>query len=904
MAVCQFWERKLQSFRDAFTQYRVALPDALDTNTVRVEDVRCADVVEDCRAWLEPVESSLAKNVLFRRQHKQLINGYVEYLNVLKFNANNRFASAHSVSDFHDISFSEQKDVEGGYQRGNDAARFTSTICGVLPADKIIAFERLLFRVSRGNAFSHFYEIPHPIEDPATDEKVKKFVFAVTFMGEQLARRISRIIGHNNGTEYPIPSTPMEITRLEQDIQSKLGDAASVLARTDAEIKELLQSLAVDPASSGHPDQPVSSPFLNWQQSLQKERHVCDVLKKCDQESSSSKMMTMEGWCPSDSLEELKQTLHAAVRATQAKQAALQIFDHAPHHASPPTYFKTNKFTASYQGIVDTYGVPRYKEVNPGLFTIISFPFLFGIMYGVRSQTKTKETHSTLYARHDAAPAVFVCSHFSSLSRSLSAFFLSSVQDIGHGSLLFLFSLFLLWNEQKFLDLERRGQLGEIPSMVFGGRYLLVMMGAFALYAGTIYNDLFSCPVNALGSHWDLPAIVNGTDTASVANFRGQPYPYGVDPAWYHTTNELAFFNSMKMKLAVTLGVSQMIFGICLGALNDLYFKDRLAIFFEFIPRLIFILATFGYMVFIILLKACKDWNFPGASPPLLIQTMINMFLSPGSVPSEDELYAGQSVIQAVLLLAAVFSVPVMLFPIPCITNCRNKAYLRKHGLGGLGNRKPEDLVDPEKDIQMEGQIETQTKKKKKKTTHKGSKQNAHSFFAFFRAVCCMNRRVVPPLRLARTHGCLVNVLFFVLCVLFFFSFAAFTSFREPGRCFSPLSSCSVCFFCASSSTLPTQSRHFFSRCSSRFCRWTRRRFPGPFPPVHVRQDVAEAEAANTIPLPHSCSTFPAPATAAIKRNVPLLSNQRPTSDRAHASEHSACMLEMSSCLWQDQIAS
>ena len=48
----------------------------------------------------------------------------------------------------------------------------------------------------------------------------------------------------------------------------------------------------------------------------------------------------------------------------------------------PPTYFKTNPFTASFQMIVDTYGVPRYKECNPGLFTVVSFPFLFGLMFG------------------------------------------------------------------------------------------------------------------------------------------------------------------------------------------------------------------------------------------------------------------------------------------------------------------------------------------------------------------------------------------------------------------------------------------------------------------------------------------------------------------------------------------
>lgn len=31
---------------------------------------------------------------------------------------------------------------------------------------------------------------------------------------------------------------------------------------------------------------------------------------------------------------------------------------------------------------MDTYGIPRYKESNPGLFTIVSFPFLFGLMFG------------------------------------------------------------------------------------------------------------------------------------------------------------------------------------------------------------------------------------------------------------------------------------------------------------------------------------------------------------------------------------------------------------------------------------------------------------------------------------------------------------------------------------------
>jgi len=102
------------------------------------------------------------------------------------------------------------------------------------------------------------------------------------------------------------------------------------------------------------------------------------------------------------------------------------VLNPRPPKGSPPTYFKTDKFTAPFQSIVDTYGVPRYKEVNPGLFTIVTFPFLFGVMYG----------------------------DVGLLSLCLSLTNVCTF-SLGHGLFLFLFSLWLVWKEKHLLEQVR-----------------------------------------------------------------------------------------------------------------------------------------------------------------------------------------------------------------------------------------------------------------------------------------------------------------------------------------------------------------------------------------------------------------------------------------------------------------
>ena len=92
-------------------------------------------------------------------------------------------------------------------------------------------------------------------------------------------------------------------------------------------------------------------------------------------------------------------------------------------------------------------------EVNPAVYTIATFPFLFAVMFG----------------------------------------------DFGHGFILFLFGLFMVVKEG---SLEKKVENNEIASIFFGGRYIITFMGFFSIYTGLIYNDVFSKSVGIFKSAW------------------------------------------------------------------------------------------------------------------------------------------------------------------------------------------------------------------------------------------------------------------------------------------------------------------------------------------------------------------------------------------------------------------
>jgi V-type H+-transporting ATPase subunit a len=129
------------------------------------------------------------------------------------------------------------------------------------------------------------------------------------------------------------------------------------------------------------------------------------------------------------------------------------------------------------------YGTPRYLEVNPGIFTVVTFPFLFGVMFG----------------------------------------------DVGHGLLLLFVSLAVIgvWKFSK--NPQTHVQMAD----VFKQKWLLLLMSFFAIYCGFMYNEFFALPIGLFHSNWtyqteDDPYIYYDKYATRVSD--NYVYPFGVDP--------------------------------------------------------------------------------------------------------------------------------------------------------------------------------------------------------------------------------------------------------------------------------------------------------------------------------------------------------------------------------------
>lgn len=491
---------------------------------------------------------------------------------------------------------------------------------GVILRERIPAFERMLWRACRGNVFLRQAEIETPLEDPQTCIPVYKSVFIIFFQGDQLKTRVKKICEGFRADLYPCPESPADRREMAMGVMTRIEDLNTVLGQTQDHRHRVLVAAAKN--------------IKNWFVKVRKIKAIYHTLNLFNLDVTQ-KCLIAECWVPVLDIETIQLALR---RGTERSGSTVPpILNRMDTFEAPPTYNRTNKFTSGFQNLVDAYGVASYREMNPAPYTIITFPFLFGVMFG----------------------------------------------DVGHGLIMATFAAWMVLKEK---PLQAKKSDNEVWNIFFGGRYIILLMGLFSIYTGLIYNDMFSKSISIFRSHWvtnynrstieENPFL---TLDPATNDYVGDPYPIGLDPIWQLADNKIAFLNGYKMKISIIFGVIHMLFGVVISLKNYNYFNSKLDIYTMFIPQIIFLCFLFLYLVLLMFLKWLMyspkatevEWQ-PYCAPSILI-TFINMVLMKPNegLPLPDNqrcppyIYAGQDGLQKLMVAIAVICVPWMLLGKP-----------------------------------------------------------------------------------------------------------------------------------------------------------------------------------------------------------------------------------------------
>lgn len=499
-------------------------------------------------------------------------------------------------------------------------------VAGVINRDRVAAFERILWRTLRGNLYMNQSEIPEPLIDPTNNEAIQKNVFVIFAHGKEILNKIRKISESMGADVYNVDENS-ELRRDQiHEVNNRLEDVQNVLRNTqatlEAELNQISQSLAP------------------WTVLIAKEKAVYSTLNLFSYDSARRTLIA-EAWCPTNDMPLIRSTLQDVTN--RAGLSVPSIVNEIRTNKKPPTYLKTNKFTEGFQTIVNAYGTATYQEVNPALPVIVTFPFLFAVMFG----------------------------------------------DLGHAVIMLAAALAMIYWEKSLKKVSF-----ELFAMIFYGRYIALVMAVFSVFTGLMYNDIFSKSMTLWGSAWEYERPDNwkqGDTVTAVLNDNGYRYPFGLDWAWHGTENNLLFTNSYKMKMSIILGWAHMTYSLCFSYINARHFKKPIDIWGNFIPGMIFFQSIFGYLVVCIIYKWSVDWPAVGRNPPGLLNMLIYMFLQPGKL--DERLYAGQEYVQTILLLLAFAQVPILLFLKPFYLRWENN-HARGRGYRGIGETSRVSALD------------------------------------------------------------------------------------------------------------------------------------------------------------------------------------------------------------------
>ena len=652
---CEFIDTKINNFIKCAKQFNVKIyPYKNYEKFIKDIDYDRQKRNLNLSSFIDHIENEILEK---EKKIMELVESYEKIKDDLKVEIEKKvvfkkyFEITSNISNIN--NFIDNKSNNNSFSNNNQANNSLLSLMGIIKATDDLKMNRMILRSSRGNAMVTFFDFQYPeniilpfMRKEST--KIEKKIFIIFYPSEgkdYLLRKLLNICDILYASKYN-PPNDKENNEILNDLDIVIREKKDYLIQAEGSIQNYLREICGSYNSFAIIDL--------YRLFFLKEKLIYENLNKCILRDN---FIDGEVWVLKKKKNLLIKVLNEGINNESNVGNFIDIYD--DENIQKPTYIFSNEFLFPFQQIVNTYGIPKYKEINPAIFNIITFPFLFGVMFG----------------------------------------------DIGHGLIILFFSLYLILNCNRIKSINSNES--NIKKLV-KYRYFFLLLSIFSIYCGFIYNEFLSLPFPLFQSCYDLYNPINEEAQRSDNNC---VYPLGFDPKWFVSENELTFFNSFKMKFSVIFGILHMILGIILKGINDLNFEDYLAFSFEFVPQLCFMIILFGYLIILIFIKWCKNWSNDTSKAPSIISQLINIFIKNGSVENTP-LWGGliegtdnyqQERFHRSLFIILIILIPLMLFPKPILEyirynkfkNIKNKNIIDNN----INNINNDELIDKEENI-------------------------------------------------------------------------------------------------------------------------------------------------------------------------------------------------------------